>query len=200
MQEAPKIGVFGGTFDPPHIAHLIIAQEAALAYGLRSIVFVPALVPPHKPTVTISPFEIRLRMVDAAVAGDPRFEVSDIEGRLPSPSFTVDTLEVLRQERGNWGDMFLIIGSDSLLDLPSWKTPERLFQRAQLIVYPRQGFPPGNVNHAILEQVTILPVPEIPISSTMLRQRVAMNQSIRYWVPERVREIVETEGLYSQTS
>ena len=196
---AKKIGIFGGTFDPPHLAHLIIAHEAAEALGLERVFFTPALVPPHKIAVRLSPFDVRMKMVEAAIEGNPVFRLTDIERRLPAPNYTINTVEALRGEQADTADIFLIIGSDSLLDFPSWKEPSRLLASCHVAVYPRAGSPVEQAPAMITTQIAVLDVPEIPISSTELRRRVAAGNSIRYWVPDCVLSIIRQESLYRPT-
>jgi nicotinate-nucleotide adenylyltransferase len=199
MHYGRKLGVFGGTFDPPHVAHLIIAEEAAQTFGLERVLFVPAVVPPHKIAVPISPFDVRMLMVGAAIKDNPVFQLSDIESRLPSPNYTVNTVEALKEEQGNPVDMYLIIGSDSLLDFPSWKEPSRLLSCSNVVVYPRAGSPVEQAPLGLAAETDVLKVPEIPISSTHLRQRVAAGYSIRYWVPDGVLRIIREKRLYLPT-
>jgi nicotinate-nucleotide adenylyltransferase len=186
-----KIGIFGGTFDPPHIGHLIAAQDALQSLQLDKVLFIPALVPPHKQQRAISPPVVRLRMTEAAASGDARFEVSDVELKRAAPSYTVDTLRHL----GNGGDeLFLLLGVDQIRDFATWREPQQVRRLARLVMMARGGIaePPesGIVQHTV-------PVTRIDISSTLIRQRVAAGQSIRYLVPAAVEEIIAAEGLYS---
>jgi nicotinate-nucleotide adenylyltransferase len=135
-------------------------------------------------------------MVRAAVADNPRFLVSDLEARLPVPSFTVDTLRELRREEPEWEPVDLIIGSDSLLELPTWKTPHELVKMARLIVYPREGAPAAAAPPEMLGRSLILDVPPLPVSSTAMRRRVREGRALRYWLPDDVRELVAAHGLY----
>lgn len=186
-----KIGIFGGTFDPPHIGHLIAAQDALHLLPLDKVIFIPALVPPHKQQRGISPAAVRLRMIQAATQGDTRFEVSDVElKRTGRPSYTVDTLQELRGE----DELFLLLGVDQVREFSTWHQPEEVLRLAQLVMMARDGIeePPkgGIVQH-------IVPVTRIDISSTLIRQRVAAGRPIRYMVPSAVEEIIAAERLYS---
>ncbi len=196
---AKRVGLFGGTFAPPHLAHLIIAQEAIQRMALDKVLFLPALVPPHKRGIPISAFGIRMRMVQAAIEKNASFEISDIESRLPSPSYTIDTLMVLTKRHPDWGSIFLILGSDSLLDLGSWKNPDAILGLATVVVYPRAGFPVEDARRTLLDQVELLDVREIPMSSTYLRGRVRRGLGLRYWVPDRVADMIKEAGLYLDT-
>ncbi len=190
------LGVFGGTFDPPHIGHLIIAQEALHQARLDRVIFMPALVPPHKPAAEITPFPLRLAMVRAAIGTNAAFVVSDLEARLPSPSYTVDTLRALLEESEGMDRLSLIVGSDSLLDLPTWRSPEEVVRLARLVVYPRAGAPLSAASKELSAGAIVLDVPEIPLSSTMLRRWASEGRNLRYWLPEPVHEMVMAHSLY----
>jgi len=191
-----RIGIFGGTFDPPHIAHLIIADKAQERLSLQKIVFVPAFVPPHKTDQTLSSFKDRIEMVSAATSNNNAFEVSDIEGTLTPPSYTVRTLSLLRKRLSSDSELYLIIGSDSLMELDSWREPRRIVSYAKLAVYPRPGFISKTPHWINSERIVILDSPELPISSTALRRQIRERRSIRYRVPESVREIILQKDLY----
>ncbi len=186
-----RIGIFGGTFDPPHIGHLIAAQDALQLVPLDKVLFVPALVPPHKQRKAVSSADVRLRMIRAAIAGDERFEVSDVELNRAGPSYTVDTL---RHLRAGGDELFLLLGVDQVQELSTWREPDQVLHLAQLVMLARTGIeePPagGIVKHTV-------PVTRIDVSSTLIRRRVAAGQPIRYLVPAAVAEIIAAEGLYS---
>lgn len=190
------VGIFGGTFDPPHIGHLIIAQEAYAQAGLDSVVFVPAMAPPHKRDFPVSPFPLRVAMVQAAIGDNPAFQVSDIEGRLPIPSFTVDTLRAFCKLRPEWDAIDLIMGSDSLLELPTWKTPAEVVAMARLVVYPRGGAPVPAARPEFSSAALVLDVPELPFASTAIRGRASRGRSLKYWVPDGVVPLIARHGLY----
>ena len=132
------IGVMGGTFDPIHIGHLAIAEEAREALALESVLFVPAGQPPHKPAGSVTAVEHRLAMVQLAIADNPAFELSRIEVERPGPSYTVDTVEALARGAD---DLVLILSAETFAELPSWHEPERLFDAARMAVVPREGYP-----------------------------------------------------------
>jgi nicotinate-nucleotide adenylyltransferase len=188
-----RIGVFGGSFDPVHLAHLVLAEQCREQGRLDRVLFVPAFRPPHKPDRQLARFDHRLEMLQLAVAGHPQFQVSAIEnGR--DPSYTVDTLRQLHREQP--GDEFLLlIGSDSLKWLPSWHQPEQLAELATLLVMARPDAtadtpvpPPFRAQWAH--------APLLGLSSTDLRQRVREGRSIRYLVPRAVECYVEQHRLY----
>jgi nicotinate-nucleotide adenylyltransferase len=193
-----RLGLLGGTFDPIHIGHLWMAEHARDALALDSVLLVPAARPPHKPDPPITSFDVRYRMVELAVAGVPGLVASRLEESAADPSFTVDTLDrVVRQHPG--AELWLVIGGDSLRDLPSWREPQAIVRRARLAVLPRAGdaelpaVPPGAC-------VDWLGGPRLHVSSTALRARVRRGESIRFLVPESVRELIATAGLYRPPS
>jgi len=187
-----KLGIFGGTFDPPHIGHLIVAQDAWAALGLDRVIFVPAASPPHKLRSGITPPALRLEMLKAAVAGDPRFEVDDLELRRAGPSYTVDTLRELRA-RYPAASLFFLLGSDQFRELRSWREPDEIARLARLVVLSRGGAEsegPSEFPHLRLR------VTRIDLSATEIRARVAAGEPIRYLVPDGVAEIVSRAKLY----
>jgi len=188
-----RIGVLGGTFDPPHIGHLIVAQDAWSALGLDRVLFVPAAVPPHKRGRVQTPAEVRLAMVEAACANDPRFEASDLEIRRGGTSYTVDTLRALK-ERDPQGALFFLLGADQFRDIHTWRSPEELARLAELVALSRPGYP--NVEPAIRLPYRRLDVTCVDISATEIRRRVAAGEPIRYLVPEAVEAIIRAHGLY----
>ncbi|CAN5831047.1 nicotinate-nucleotide adenylyltransferase [soil metagenome] len=187
-----SIGVFGGTFDPPHLGHLIVAADVCVALELDRLLFIPAAVPPHKLAQVEATAEQRLEMVRAAVRGDARFEVDDLELRRPGPSFTVDTLHTLRT-RFPESRLYFLIGADALREIHSWREPEEVARLAQLIVFARDGQQAPTM-HGISAQP--VPVTRVDISASEIRRRVRAGIPIRYLVPDAVREIVERENLY----
>ncbi|MBA2243624.1 MAG: nicotinate-nucleotide adenylyltransferase [Gemmatimonadetes bacterium] len=187
-----SIGVFGGTFDPPHLGHLIVAADVCVALELDRLLFIPAAVPPHKLAQVEATAEQRLEMVRAAVRGDARFEVDDLELRRPGPSFTVDTLHTLRT-RFPESRLYFLIGADALREIHSWREPEEVARLAQLIVFARDGQQAPTM-HGISAQP--VPVTRVDISASEIRRRVRAGIPIRYLVPDAVREIIERENLY----
>ena len=187
-----RIGVLGGTFDPVHIGHLILAQEAYTKLALDRVLFVPAAVPPHKDPGAVSPAHHRLRMVQLAVGDDPRFQASDLEFRRPGKSYTVDTLRHIRKL---WpgSKLFLLIGADNLGELPTWKEYEELFLLSEVVVAHRPGAEPCG---ELADRVRFLSIPMVSISATYIRRRVADGEPIRYLVPREVEEYIGEHGLY----
>jgi nicotinate-nucleotide adenylyltransferase len=186
-----RIGIFGGTFDPPHVGHLIAAQEVYEQLGLDRLLLIPAAVPPHKRDETVSPGEVRLEMLRAAVAGDDRFEVSEVELERDGPSYTVDTLRALRTDHPD-AELFLAMGADQLDAFDTWKAPDEIVGLATLVTFGRSGTEPESGGRP----VTRVEVPEIDISSTLIRQRVARGAPIRYLVAAGVESIIRASALY----
>ncbi len=187
-----RLAVFGGTFDPPHLGHLIVAQDACLALALDRVLFVPAHIPPHKRESQLTPAPLRLEMLRAAVEDNPAFAVSTLELDRPGPSFTVDTLRALRD--GSPGaELFLLLGADQVRELHAWRSPEELARLARLVVFSRAGEAPET---RLPVACTELPVTRIDISATEIRRRVAEAQPVHYLVPAAVERIIAREGLY----
>jgi nicotinate-nucleotide adenylyltransferase len=189
-----RIAVFGGTFDPPHLGHLVVAADAHLRLELERVVLIPSADPPHKQGLVRTPAVLRLEMVRAAVQGDDRFEVDDLELQRSGPSYTVDTLQEYRR-RYPESELFFLIGADALRDFHTWRAPERIARLATLAVLARAGDTAVPETGVPVRQV---PVSRIDISATEIRRRVAAGQPIRYLVTEPVRAIIEREGLYRQ--
>ena len=197
---APRTGVLGGSFNPIHYGHLLLADEVLEALALDRILFVPAGVPPHKSPALLAPAEDRFAMVKLAVAGRPRFEVSDIELRRAGPSYTVETVEALGIPRAQ---LFLIVGSETFLDLLSWREPRRIAELAQLAVVPRVGsaFDPDSaaarkVVREIGQEPLVVPATSLPISASELRRRVREGRSLAFRLPDAVIRHIEARGLY----
>lgn len=186
------IGIFGGTFDPPHIGHLIVASDAFAALRLDRLILVPSADPPHKQGRVMATAEQRLDMVRAAVSGDPRFEVDGIELKRAGASYTVDTLRAMRT-RFPGAELFFLVGVDQMRELDSWREPQEVARLACLSVVAREGEEPVRDSPFRFRPV---PVTRIDVSATEIRRRIRKGESIRYLVPEAVREIIEREGLY----
>lgn len=185
-----QIGVFGGSFDPPHLAHLVIAEQARAQAGLDRVLWVPARQSPLKTDFPQAPASHRLAMVKLAIEGHEGFAVWDGELHRPGPSWTVDTLAVLKDEHADW-DLHLVIGEDSLAGLSHWREPERIRHLARLVVYPRPG-----VDTPVDGDALSLDVPLLEVSSTDIRRRIRDGESIRYLVPDAVHRYIDHNGLY----
>ncbi len=197
-----RIGIFGGTFNPPHLGHLICAQEAYVQLGLDRVTLIPARIPPHKPVEHEPGAEHRLELCRLAIRGDQeRFEVSDIEINREGLSYTVDTLEELHS-RAPDQELFLIVGGDIAAGLPTWHRPERVLSLATLAVAKRRGTSRAAVDQALSslpggERTCFFRMPRIGISSTMLRDRVRDGEPIRYYVPDAVGSYIDHHRLYA---
>jgi nicotinate-nucleotide adenylyltransferase len=195
-----NIGVLGGTFDPIHIGHLVVAEEARLKLGFKEVLFVPAGQPWRKLDRNITPAGHRVEMVRRAIAGNPYFKLCTLEIERPGPSYTVDTLTMLRKQLGSEATLFFIIGRDTLAELPLWKEPKKLVQLCRLVVAPRLGS--KDLKHletsipGLLDQVIQLDMPVIGISSSGIRQRIAQGLSIRYLVPAEVEKYITEQKIF----
>jgi nicotinate-nucleotide adenylyltransferase len=208
------VGILGGTFDPIHIGHLAVAEEAREALGLETVLFVPAAMPPHKVDRPVSPPHHRLAMVELAIADNPAFEASRLELDRTGPSYTVDTLETLAATRTDGApgaagagaeppDLVLILSAEAFRDLRSWHRPERILALARLAVVPRDGYP--EAPRAFLaehfpgyeDRATFLAGPRLRLSASELRERAANGRSLRYLVPDAVAAYIGDHALYS---
>jgi nicotinate-nucleotide adenylyltransferase len=195
-----RIGILGGTFNPPHLGHLIAAQEAYRELALDQVVLIPAAIPPHKAVEDEPGAQHRLELCRRAVGDDERFTVSDLELRRDGPSFTVDTLDILRS-RSPSDDLFLILGADIAAGLPEWHEPERVLELATVTIARRRGTAKVAVQEALAQlrgggRARFFQMPRIGISSTMVRDRVRAGQPIRYFVPDGVMHYIQRHGLY----
>jgi nicotinate-nucleotide adenylyltransferase len=209
-----RTAVFGGSFNPIHLGHLLMADEMLERLHLDRVLFVPAAAPPHKPATLLAPAEHRYEMVRLAVAGHAGFEVSDIELRRRGPSFTVDTLDGLAR-LGD--DLFLLVGSETFLDLLSWRRPRRIVELARLVVVPRSGSafdPESAAAQKVLREigterfvgpddaitqgtVMVVHAVSLPISSSDLRARARLGRSLAYRVPDAVVAYIRRHRLYA---
>jgi nicotinate-nucleotide adenylyltransferase len=197
-----RVGILGGTFNPPHIAHLVCAQEAYLQLGLDEVMLIPARIPPHKPVDDEPGAEHRLELCRAAIEGDDRFTVSDLEITRDGPSYTVDTLRTLTR-RAPDSELFMIVGGDVAAGLPSWHEPERVLSLATLAVAKRRGTARARVEQALQslpggERAVFFRMPRIAISSTLVRRRVRHGEPVKYFVPDAVAEYIERNRLYQE--
>jgi nicotinate-nucleotide adenylyltransferase len=201
-----NIGIFGGTFDPIHIGHLLVAEEARMLLPLDEVIFVPAGRPWLKADRDVTDAHHRLRMVSLATASNPCFRVSDVEVGRPGASYTIDTLEKLRSELASDTELYLVLGMDSLREIRRWRDPERIFELAIVVGMSRPGFENADVKDVETNiagakgRVIVLDGPLIDVSATDIRKRVADCRSIRYRVPPEVERYIEENGLYRLSS
>ena len=198
-----RIGLFGGTFDPPHLGHLILAERCREDAALDEVRFLVSYRPPHKTERQLTRFEHRCEMATLATTGQPLFSVEPIEKELPPPSYTAETLAELRR-RHPADEFALIVGADSLADLPQWYEPRRVLEQAELVVAPRPGAETWSADRLAAAvgvptaavRLTVVASPLVEIASRDLRRRVAEGRSIRFLVPRAVEEYVRDKGLY----
>lgn len=197
-----RVGVLGGTFDPVHNGHLIIAEEAQAKLGLAKVIFIPAGRPYFKDGEDVSDMQRRLEMLELAVNGNPSFEIDMLELEREGATYTIDTMEELRRRMGEDVDLYFIIGIDALSELGRWREPERLVSICHFATMRRPGF--TELDLAAMERevpgvsgrVHVLDNVQVDISSSDIRERVERGQSIRYLVPPAVRRYIGEEGLY----
>jgi len=204
MSEGMKIGVLGGSFDPVHMGHLSIAEEAREAFRLDRVVFVPAAKPPHKGGATAAPAADRLRMVELAVAGNPAFIVSDVEMRRDGPSYTIDTLDEIQRMYPEMS-VYFIVGADSLAELHNWHRAGDLVRRFDFLIIGRPGAPGVSLDGlkekfgpeaARRLDANYLRSGFFELSATEIRERARAGRSIRYLVPRAVERYILARGLY----
>lgn len=219
-----KTGLLGGTFDPIHWGHLIVAEEAADVIGLDRVIFIPARIPPHKIGQSISATQHRMKMVESAIADNSRFEVSDYEVSRPGPTYTVETVQAFKQLYPN-DQIYFIMGHDSFLEIETWYQYPELFSLCRLIVVIRPGTPPVQwqrfgkdvrqlfpdrvlqINDAMDSPrsqqdnwtICLVKIAGLDVSATRIRARVRSGRSIRYQVPDTVREYINLKRLYRRS-
>jgi nicotinate-nucleotide adenylyltransferase len=191
-------GIFGGTFDPPHLAHYALADEVRVKLNLDKVIFIPSATPPLKDSNKIIEIKHRLVMAKIAFERNKFFEVSDIEiNNTNSKSYTIDTLIKLHEIYKNDSVKFyLILGLDSVIDFPKWKTPEKLFEFAEIVVLNRPGFRISNVKHEYAEKILLKDAPLMDISSTLIREYVKNNMPIKSLVLPEIEEYIKQNNLY----
>ncbi|AMV35929.1 nicotinate-nucleotide adenylyltransferase [Planctomyces sp. SH-PL62] len=196
-----RLGVYGGTFDPIHLGHLILAEQCREACRLDRVWFVVANEPPHKRGAKRSAVHHRIEMTRLAIAGNDAFEVSEIEATRPGPSYSVDTLAQIREERPE-DELFFLIGGDSLVDLPTWRQPDQIAATATIVVANRPGSdvepPPASLFGPDARPLQFVSIPPIGIASQGLRSRLAEGRSIRYQTPRAVEAYIEAHKLYRE--
>jgi nicotinate-nucleotide adenylyltransferase len=194
-----RVGLLGGTFNPPHIGHLVSAQEALAQLELDRVLLVPVNEPPHKGVEADPGVEHRVELCRRAVAGEERIEVSRVEADIPGPSYTVDTLRRLH-ERCPGDDLTFIVGGDMALSLLTWREPEAILELAELGVAEREGVRRTDIAERLsglgADRVRFFDMPRLDISSSLIRRLVAAGRPIRYLVPDAVADYISQAGLY----
>ena len=197
-----KTGIFGGTFDPIHKGHLVVAEEVRSRLHLDEVLFIPVGNPWRKAGSPILPAGHRVEMVRLAIADRPSFRLSTIEVNREGLSYTVDTLEELQSAYGNGDEILFIVGWDSLTDLLNWRAPERIIRLCHLVAVPRPGYFPPDLQSleagipGISERVLLLDGPEVDVSASQIRERVARGLPISGLVPKTVEHYILEHGLY----
>jgi len=219
QKKPTRLGLFGGTFNPIHYGHLRSAEEVAEALDLDQIWFIPAALPPHKSRADVTSFEVRLALTRLAVGRHPRLKVSDVEGRRPGKSYTIDTLHHFRDEFGPQGELYFILGMDSMLEIATWKAYRELFTLSHFVVLDRPGYDRNRLDEILKRQVSpdfqalfsrdgfqhpsgyrvlVQNTTLLDISGTRIRHLVREGRSIRYLLPEPVRRFILKNNLYRQ--
>lgn len=205
LPDKRRVGVIGGTFDPVHYGHLVIAEEVYAALDLAEMVFVPAGHPPHKPDSLVATARHRLAMLELAIANNAHFSISRVDLERPGPSYTVETLRQLRQQWGEQTAIYFLIGWDSLEDFLTWHDPAGVLEQLSYLVAVRR---PGYAEESeyrdslearlpgIKQRLVVVSAPQLEISSTDLRTRIAEGRPIKYQVPESVEQYIEQFRLY----
>ena len=217
LEASLRLGLFGGTFNPMHYGHLRSAEEVCEALALTRLWFIPASHPPHKMAPGITPFEVRLEMSRLAVGDHPVMSVSDIEGRRPGRSYSIDTLQQIRQKVGPSGELYFILGLDAILEIATWKGYKDLFTLSHFVVLDRPGYDRRRLQEVLLrevhpgfrpladgrgfrhpsgQQVVLQETTLMNISGTGIREKVRQGRSIRYLLPEAVQKYIIAHKLF----
>lgn len=199
-ERTKRIAVIGGTFDPPHYAHLLIAEDVRRRFQPSRVLFMPAGMPPHKRADQVSSAEDRYLMALLVTAGDPHFTVSRLELDRPGPSYSIDTIRRLKAEAGEGGEVYWVIGADAALEILTWRQPDAVLDEASVVVAPRPGFDLSRLDETLgaerASKMTVIAAPLTDISSSMIRRMVRAGQSIRYLTPPAVIDYIDKRGLY----
>lgn len=195
-----RIGLMGGTFDPIHHGHLVVAEEARERFGLERVIFVPNRQPPHKKDYQVTDAEHRYNMCLLATADNPHFTVSREEIDRPGPSYTIDTIRAFRAQLGPETELYFITGADAVLEILTWRSPDAILSECHVVAAHRPGFDLSRLEPVLgrerAHKVQALAIPALDISSTDIRRRVAEGRSIRYLTPQAVEGYIHKMGLY----
>jgi nicotinate-nucleotide adenylyltransferase len=197
-----RVGLLGGTFDPPHIGHLILGEYAADALDLTHLLYIPAADPPHKQDEQKTPVEHRLAMLELALIDNPRFEISRVDVDRAGPHYSLDTVRIVQSQYPG-AELYFVMGGDSLRDLPTWHRPAEFIRRCKLAVMGRPGAEARpdmheNMFPGLAERVVMIDSPLIEISSTEIVQRVSEGRSVRYLLPDSVLAYIQQHNLYTK--
>lgn len=198
----PRIGIFGGSFDPIHVGHLMLAQSALERYQLDKVLFMPAKLSPFKQKLTMTKAETRYHMVELAVSDNPDFLVSDLELNRPEPSYTIDTIRILKQQYPGV-KIFFIAGADSIMELEGWMTFEELLKEVVFLAAYRPSHTRAQLETEVLRlntqyeaDIRLVDFPDVDVSSSYIRETIMRGGSGRYLVPQNVLEYIRTRGVY----
>ena len=191
-----RIGILGGTFNPIHYGHLLVAAEVREKFDLEKVLFVPSASPPHKNHPDIAPPGHRYQMTVLATRSNPFFSVSDLELQRSGKSYAIETVKELLNIYGKDSKLYFITGTDAILEISTWKDREKLLKLCQFIVATRPGFDAEKIDKIILNQIHLLQIPNLDISSTDIRNRIKEGRTIKYLLPEKVEEYICEHGLY----
>lgn len=208
MDDNPRLGIMGGTFDPIHIGHLVTAEEARYQFSLGKILFVPSAHPPHKPEGIYSLAKDRYNMIELSIEGNSNFSVSSIEMEREGPSYTIETLREIHGMYGKETELFFITGADAILEIMTWKDPMELFSESRFIAATRPGYSLEKLKTALpkfnskgrltMNFVHAMEIPALAISSTEIRARVREGKPFRYLVVDAVWRYICEKGLYRE--
>ncbi|MCK4385355.1 MAG: nicotinate-nucleotide adenylyltransferase [candidate division Zixibacteria bacterium] len=196
MNPNRKIGILGGTFDPIHIGHLILAEQARERFQLEEVIFIPSASPPHKTEQELSLAIHRFEMTKLALEGNSFFSVSDIELKREGLSYTVETLRKLKELHTD-SEIYFLTGSDVLDEITTWKDPEEIYRLARIVIAVRPGFDKFDPEDHFAKKSIIVQITGVDISSTQIRERVRKGESIKYLVPSKVEEYIRKKNLYT---
>jgi len=190
-----RIGIIGGSFNPPHYAHLFMGIEALYRFNLEKVLFIPANIPPHKEENLISAYH-RLKMVELAIESEKKFQVSDMEIRRGGISYTIDTLRDLKREYDEGWEIYFIAGSDSALDLPNWREPEAILKLCTFTVFERPNYPFIKVKSDFRRKMLLVDSLLLDISSQEIRRRIREGRPVKYLLPLSVEKYISENSLY----
>ena len=196
MKNIKKLGILGGTFDPVHIGHLVLAEQLRESLQLERVIFIPSASPPHKTEHELSSAAHRFEMTKLALKGNPHFSVSDIELKREGLSYTVETLRRLK-ELYKGAEIHFLTGSDVLDEITTWKEPDEIYRLAKIVIGIRPGFDKFDPEDYFAKKSIITRITGVDISSTRIREKVAKDESIKYLVPSQIEEYIKRKHLYT---
>lgn len=197
MARRKKNGILGGTFDPIHLGHLVLAEQVKEKLQLERVIFIPCASPPHKTKRKHSPAQNRFQMTKLALDGNPGFTISDMELKRGGISYTIDTLRELKKTYPN-SEMYFLTGSDVLKEIRTWKDLEQIYKLAKMVIAIRPGFDDFDPHDHFAQKSIIVPITGVDVSSTQIRERVKKGLSIKYLVPPKVEEYIKNKNLYQK--